>query len=330
MKKLSFKKWLLVLSVVYAVAIVIGLLCFHGYLKKYEKTHPVGAMNAYFAAVAAGDVDGIFADSEFPADAYNTKENYFTYLSERYNGGKGNWQYALMDSDDAAGIFTYDVYESDKKYGTLVLTRNGDGYTVRSDWAYGVKTTVQSPRTVLINGAPLTMGEKQTVAAFAGAKGELPTFAAATVETLLPPAVSLDGTQAVLTEQKDGALLVTASPKDAAMVKTFTEQAARTYALYISNDLERSELVALMESGTPFAAGVYAYDGKWYNKHKSAEFQNMQIAEPIQWADGAYTVEVRFDFVVSRTYDTHTYPTAYTVALRGTAGNYKVVNIAPL
>ncbi len=330
MKKLTFKKGLLWLVAVYAVAILVGLLCFHGYLKKYEKTHPIGAMNAYFAAIQAGDVDGIFKDSAFPADAYNTKDTYFTYLSQRYNGGKGNWQYALMDSDDAAGVYTYDVYESDKKYGTLFLTRNGDGFTVRSDWAYGAKTTVHSPRAVLVNGAPLTLGEKQTVSHFAGAKGDLPTVSTATVETLMPPAVSLEGVQTVLTEQQDGSLLVTAAPKDAAAIKAFAETAAKTYALYISNDLERGELTALMESGTPFASGVYAYDGKWYNKHNSAVFQNMQVSEPTEWADGAYTVAVRFDFVVSRTYDTHTYPTAYTVALRGTAGNYKVVNIAPL
>lgn len=328
MKKLTFKKSFLLLIAVYALALIVGLLCFWQYLKKYEKTHPVGAMNAYFADIAAGDVDGVFADSAFPADAYNTKETYFSYVSQKYNNGKGNWQYALMDSDDTT--LTYDVYESDEKHGTLTLTRDGEGFKVRSDWAYGAKTTLLSPQTVLVNGAPLAMGEKQTVSHFAGAKGELPTFASGTVETLLPPQIALQDAQTVLTEQADGTVLVTAAPKDAAAVKAFAETAAKTYALYISNDLERAELVALMEGGTSFASGVYAYDGKWYNKHKSAEFQNMQVSEPIMWAENAYTVEVRFDFVVSRTYDTHTYPTAYTVALRGTAGNYKIVNIAPL
>lgn len=327
MKKLTFKKWILLLSAVYAVLIAVGLLCFRGYLKRYEASHPVGAMNGYFAALAAGDTDKIIEQSDFPFDAYNTKDAYVSYLSARYNGGVGNWQYALMDSTD--DTYTYDVYESHQKMGTLTLTRDGKGYAVRSDWAYGAKTQVQSPQTVLANGAPLTMENAQTVTAFAGAKGTLPTVSHATVETLQAPTLSLDGAQTVLTTQKDGSILVTQAPKDAAAIKAFAEQAAKTYALYISNDIARGELVALMESGTPFATGVYAYDGKWYNKHSATAFENMQVSEPIQWSADCFTVEVRFDFVVSRTYDTHTYPTAYTVAVRK-SGEYKVVNIAPL
>ena len=327
MKKIGFKKGFLLLCAVYAVLIMVGLLCFRGYLKKYEASHPVGAMNGYFAALAAGDTERIVEQSAFPFDAYNTKEAYVAYLSERYNGGVGSWQYALMDSAD--DTYTYDVYESHKKVGTLTLVREKDTYIVRSDWAYGAKTTVQSPQTVLVNGAPLTMGQAQTVAVFSGVKGTLPTVSAATVETLMPPTLSLDGVPSVQTVQKDGSILITPVPQDAAALKAFAETAAKTYALYISNDLERGELTKLMEGGTPFATGVYAYDGKWYNKHISTAFENMQVSEPIQWSADCFTVEVRFDFVVRRTYDAHTYPTAYTVAVRK-SGGYKVVNIAPL
>ncbi len=327
MRKLSFKKGFLLLCAVYAVLIVIGLLCFRGYLKQYEASHPVGAMNGYFAALAAGDTDTIAEQSEFPFDAYNTKEQYIAYLSKRYNGGVGSWQYALMSSE--GNTYTYDVYESHKKVGTLTLVREGKTYAVRSDWAYSEKTTVLSTQTVLVNGTPLSMGDAQTVAAFAGAKGTLPVVSAATVETLQAPTLSLEGVESVLTKQKDGSVLVTPVPQDAAAVKAFAETAAKTYALYISNDIPRADLVALMEGGTPFASGVYAYDGKWYNKHISTAFENMQVSEPIQWSSDCFTVEVRFDFVVNRTYDSHTYPTAYTVAVRK-SGGYKVVNIAPL
>ena len=326
MRKLSFKKSFLLLCAVYAAVIAVGLLCFSGYLKRYEASHPVGAMNGYFAALASGDTATIVEQSAFPFDAYNTKEAYVAYLSERYNGGVGNWQYALMDSTD--DTYTYDVYESNAKVGTLILTKSGKTYAVRSDWAYGAKTTVYSPQTVLANGVPLAMGEAKTVTAFDGAKGTLPTMSCATVETLSAPILSLKDTQAVLTEQADGSILVTPAPQDATAVKAFAENAAKTYALYISNDIARGELTALMEGGTPFASGVYAYDGKWYNKHVSTAFENMQVGEPLQWSADTYTIEVQFDFVVRRTYDAHTYPTAYTIAVRKD-GNYKIVNIAP-
>lgn len=333
MKKPTFKTVLLILCAVYALVVAAGLWIFYGWLARYEQHHPVGAMNGYFEQLKSGKTDAVIADSEFPFDAYNTKEIYLQYLSEKYRGGYGKWQYADMDTDKSDAILVYDVYENDQKYGTLYLTeRDGGTYSVRSDWAWGEETVIESPLTPLVNGAAATPeGEVQTVALFDGAAGELPTFRRYRVRTLLPPVITAAEGEAE-SETVNGVIRLTAKPTaaDDTALRTAAETAARTYACFISGDLPLAEINALLESGTPFAKGVRSYDQKWYNKHKSVAFEQMTVSAPIQWSADAFTVQVSFDFVVSRGYDSHTYPTKYNIALRRAGNGYKVTNIASI
>lgn len=333
MKKLTFRKGLLLLSVVYACIIAVGLVLFWRYLDRYEAQHPVGAMNSYFDALKNGDTEKLLADSAFPFDSYNTESIYIEYLSNKYMGGDGNWQYAAMDADDKNGIYTYDVYENNKKYGTLYLTRAENGWQVRSDWAYTNETVLASPEVPYVNGAAVTaQGETQPVSLFEGAAGEVPAVARYHVKTLNTPEITLADGKAVLIVLEDGVTRVTKQPaaEDEQALRALAEKAARTYACFISGDAALSELNTLIESGTPFAKGLRAYDAKWYNQHETVAFESMQVKAPVMWSDTAFSVEVSFDFVVNRRYDTHTYPTAYNIALRRTGNGFRVVNIAPM
>lgn len=334
-KRPSFRVVLIGLVVLYAVLIAVGLLIFRGYLQRYEQNHPAGAMDAYFAALHSGKTEKILADSDFPFDAINTKDAYIDYLNERYRAGDGQWQYALKEESD--GRLVYDVYESNQKYGSLTLEKaEKGGYRVFSDWEFGAETTFVSPVEPFVNGVSLSAyreGEPVTASEFEGLSGTLPTLSTYRVKTLLPPEVTLqNGVSPVLTTLKDGSVQVTApvSAADTATLTAFAEKAARTYACYISNDAEYSELQALLESNTPFTRWVRAYDRKWYNQHRSVEFQNMKVEPPVAWSEEYFTVDVSFDFVVSRTYDSSTFKTAYHIACRRAGDGFRVVNITPL
>ncbi len=332
MKKWTFKKGLLLLAVVYAVTIAVGLSMFYAYLGRYEARHPVGAMNAYFTALKKGDTADIIQNSAFPFDAYNTQSIYIEYISEKYKNGEGNWQYASMDDDADPNTDKYAVYEGGKQYGTLYLTRDGDGWRVRSDWEYTQETVLSSSYPLFVNGAPLTMScVKKPIELFADAMPSPVFVSDCTVQTLRKPTVTLAEGEAVLSEQ-DGKVLVTKKPQetDTQTLKALAETVARTYACFISGDATLEEMSALITAGTPFAKGLHAYDQKWYNQHVSVEFQNMQVSDAVMWSDTAFSVEVRFDFVVSRAYDSHTYPTAYQVAFEKVENGFQTVNIIPL
>ncbi len=332
MKKLTFKKGILLLAAVYAVLIAVGLCIFYVYLGRYEARHPVGAMNAYFAALKKGDTADICQNSEFPFDTYNTESIYIEYISEKYKNGEGSWQYASVDDDTDPNTDKYAVYEDGKQYGTLYLTRDGDGWRVRSDWAYTQETVLSSSYPLLVNGAPLTMScIREPIELFTDAMQSPPFVSDCTVKTLLKPTVTLTEGEAVLSEQ-DGKVLVTKKPHetDAVTLKSLAETVARTYACFISGDATLEQMNALITAGTPFAKGLRAYDQKWYNQHVSVEFQNMQVSDAVMWSDTAFSVEVRFDFVVNRAYDSHTYPTAYQVAFEKAENGFQTVNIIPL
>ncbi len=332
MKKLTFKKGLLLLAIVYAAVIAVGLSMFYAYLERYEAGHPVGAMNAYFAALKKGNTADIIENSEFPFDAHNTESIYIEYLTEKYKNGDGHWQYASIDDDADPNTDTYAVYEDGKQYGTLYLTRDGDGWRVRSDWAYTQEMVLSSPYPLLVNGAPLTMScIKKPIELFAQALEE-PLFTSdCTVKTLRDPVVTLEDGEAVLSEQESG-VLVTKKPQetDSKALAALAETVARTYACFISGDATLEEMHALVKAGTPFMTGLRAYDPKWYNRHVSVEFQNMQVSDVVMWSDTAFSVDVRFDFVVNRAYDSHTYPTAYQLAFEKVESGFQTVNIIPL
>lgn len=334
-KHLTFRAVLIGLAVLYALIIAGGLLAFRSYLQRYERNHPAGAMDAYFQALQSGETEKILKDSDFPFDAMNTQADYLQYLKEKYHGGEGQWQYAARDSAD--GRYVYDVYESDQKYGTLTLEKIPEGgFRVFSDWSYLPEMRLISPVEPYANGISLDIcrsSEAETMTEFDGVSGVTPMLTAYRIQTLLTPTVTLaDGGAPVLTTLEDGSVQVTptVSESDAEKLNRFAEQVARTYACYISNDAALSELQALMESGTPFSREVRAYDNYWYNQHKSVEFKNMQTSPPMSWGADSFTVDVSFDFVVSRTYDSHTYPTSYHITCRRAGDSFRVVNITPL
>ena len=127
----GFGRWLLLLAGIYAVLIAVGAGVFWGYLKRYERNHPVGAMNAYFAALKNGEREKILADSDFPFDAVNTADAYWQYLLTKYANGEKRWQYAECPREDGATV--YDVYAENRHFGTLTLEKTDDGWRVHSD-----------------------------------------------------------------------------------------------------------------------------------------------------------------------------------------------------
>ena len=332
MKRWAFWKTLVVIATALLSVTAIGLCMFWGYLARYEAAHPVGAMNAYFASLKSGDTQKLINDSEFPFDAYNTEQAYLQYLRKKYQNGEGSWQYAETAADPATGTYTYDVYENDQKYGTLYLARQGENWTVRSDWAYAEEIVISASMEVLVNGAPVKADKKgETPSLFEGIQDDMPVLSTYTVQTLLAPTVSLKEGESVLTSREDGSCRISGavSEQDTKALQSLAEKAARTYACFISGDVKLKKLLALLEDGTPFASGVRTYDAKWYNEHVSVEFKDLQVKTPMMWTQDIFSAEVTFDFVVSRGYDEHTYPTAYDIAFRRTKNGFLVINIAP-
>lgn len=331
-KAAGFGRCLGILAAVYAILIAAGAGLFWNYLKHYEQNHPVGAMNAYFSQIRQNNRDTILADSEFPFDAINTREVYWAYLTEKYAGGDRPWQYAEMPEQD--GKTVYDVYADNQRYGTLVLDRQADGWHVRSDYTLQPVTVIAAgePR---MNGADLTAYRtaETPVDAFAGAGGTIPTTGTYSLSCLSVGSITLNhDTAPVILQSSDGTRQVhpSVTEADRTALSAFGEKAARTYAAYISSDAPWAELSALLESGTDFSRQVKAYSSYYYNKHRSIDFQNLQVKEPVAWSPDAFTVEVSFDFVVSRTYDSHTYPTAYRIACRRHGNGFAVANIQTL
>ena len=324
----GFGRWLLLLAGIYAVLIAVGAGIFWGYLKRYERNHPVGAMNAYFAQLRQGERDAILADSGFPFNEINTPDVYWRYLEEKYAHGDRRWQYAEVPQTE--GKTVYDVYAEDKRYGSLTLDRQPDGWHICSDYTLQTLTVIAAGEPQM-NGVDLTAyrtGET-TVEIFAGGSGDPPATGTYTVPCLQEGTFTLNGETPLL--ERDGDITLHLSPAvsepDRQALTALSEAVARTYAAYISGDAPLSELTAYLESDTDFSRQVKAYSSYYYNKHNSIDFQQLQVSAPAAWSADAFTADVSFDFVVRRTYDSHTYPTRYRIAFRRSGKGFSVCNI---
>lgn len=330
-RRFSFRKLLLCIAAAYLALIAVGAGLFWGYLRRYEQNHPVGAMNAYFAALQNGEQEKIFSNSRFSFSDLNTQSIYWDYLQEKYAGGDRAWQYAEQPEEN--GKTVYDVYADNRQYGTLYLEKQDDGWHVSSDYILQ-KLTVIAAGDAEMNGVPLAAyyTGPTPVEAFSGTSGNVPALQCYSFHCLKEGTFTLDGKPAKLERDADGTvrLYPTVSDADATALKGFAETVSRVYAAYISGDAELSQLTAHLESGTDFLRQVRAYSSYYYNKHISIDFQNMQVSEPVAWSQDTFTVDASFDFIVRRTYDSHTYPTHYRLACRRTDSGFAVVNIQTL
>ena len=323
----GFGRWLLLLVGVYAVLIAVGAGIFWNYLKHYEKSHPVGAMNTYFTQLKQGERDAILADSGFPFNEINTPDAYWSYLEQKYAHGDRRWQYAQRQETE--GKTVYDVYADDKRYGTLTLDKRADGWHICSDYTLQTLTVIAAgvPR---MDGADLTpyRTAETPVAAFAGG-ATAPATGTYVIPCLHEGTFTLNGESSRREQDADGTLHLspTVSESDKQALTALSEAVARTYAAYISGDAPLEELTAYLESGTDFLRQVKAYSSYYYNKHNSIDFQQLQVSDPAAWATDTFTVEVSFDFIVRRTYDSHTYPTRYRIALCRRDAGFAVRNI---
>lgn len=324
----GFGRWLLLLAGIYAVLIAVGAGAFWGYLKRYEKNHPVGAMNAYFAQLKQGERDAILADSGFSFNEINTPDAYWAYLEEKYDHGDCRWQYAEMPQAD--GKTVYDVYAKNKRYGSLILDRQPNGWHVCSDYTLHTLTVLAAGEPQM-NGIRLTAyrTNESPVEIFTGGSSAPPAIGTYSIPCLQEGTFTINGETPHQERDANGILHLSppVSETDRQALTALSESVARTYAAYISGDAPLSELTAYLESSTDFSRQVKAYSSYYYNKHNSIDFRQMQIHDPVAWSSDTFTVDVSFDFVVRRTYDSHTYPTSYRIAFRRSGKGFSVSNI---
>ena len=108
------------------------------------------------------------------------------------------------------------------------------------------------------------------------------------------------------------------------------EQAAKTYAAFISSDAGRGELNALLLPGTEFWQAMQEFYNGWYIDHTGYAYENLQRLSLTSAGENAFTAELSFDYLVYRGAREYRYPSRYRLDFLKTANGWKAVRIATL
>ncbi len=258
-------------------------------LKKYEAGTPAAAMRRYLVQVQQQEYDQLYEASGFTPTEFTGKEEYIAYLKRLYDGqnlsqaifnqrtggADGRRLYAVMAN--GSPIADLDVWQETENGPWQVRTHlDLDGwYEVLAPedtdvWVNGVLLAPEEADTTLAPayaGLPETVsGPQMTLYRVTGVLGE-------------PDVTAEDENGRCAVEQSDpeegedaplGVYTVLLKPdeKTAKTYKALAQQAAETYATFISQDTDRSVMLAQLIYGSEFHKRVASYN-IWYAEHTS-------------------------------------------------------------
>jgi hypothetical protein len=265
---------------------------------------------------------------------------YIELLREQFGSAQDDYLYARIEEEsDTATACRYDIYRDNRRLGTLRLTAQSPNgpWTARADVQILEDFTVTAPAfvTVKVNGIALgaeqeTGRQAQTaVAALSDFVSDMPQTVTYTVSGLLKtPTVTATADGVACNVTADGqAFTVTATSVQVTALQQRVQQVAHLYANYISQDAAFADLKPHMVANTPFYKSAKAYDNYWYNKHLSVEFANETISDIVMLSDKVFTADIAFDYIVKRTHDTNTYPTAYRCLFVKTDNGWQLLDL---
>ncbi|MEG2144541.1 MAG: hypothetical protein RRY40_04345 [Oscillospiraceae bacterium] len=105
------------------------------------------------------------------------------------------------------------------------------------------------------------------------------------------------------------------------------EAAAKAYANYISNDLKFDEIKGYFLPNTDTYSNLQTFYNGWYIPHDSFTFENMKISDPRELSGDFLSCDVSFNYVVTKGFRRHEYPSDYHIVIACTPHGYLVSSL---
>jgi len=110
--------------------------------------------------------------------------------------------------------------------------------------------------------------------------------------------------------------------------KKLAEDAAKTYAKFMTNDAKLSELRGFFETGTATYEALRKSEVHWYTDHIGYRFENIEAKEFYDHGGGAFSCRVTLDQYIKRTEtDTRLFPLDITLFFRPAGGKFLVFDL---
>ena len=111
---------------------------------------------------------------------------------------------------------------------------------------------------------------------------------------------------------------------------TVAIQTAKEYAKFISGDAKLSDLSKYLYTESDFYKSLKSYSSYWYIDHNSVDFKDMKTDNIVKYSDNAFSIEVRFEYLVYLYSQPNVYPTAYKITFLKKDRDFKATSIQPI
>ncbi len=312
------------------------------FLENYESNHIRHAEEAFMEKFRLNRIDEILDEKAIQYDEYNRREDYMSYMLEvfgrDYTSAKSVKGRTLED-----GSVCYSVYLGSVLFAEYTLSPLSEGgwSCTPSDLndelfvkTHGVKLFVPEGAEVRFNGAAADSGFVSSEVYEThdyddlDDKGLIPKFTVYDTGNIFisePTAeVYKNGVKLSLTKEKDGFLaLPQPTEEQLAEIKAAAEEAALTYAMYITQDISFEPLKQYLVTESEFYRRIKGFYHDWYRDHTTT-YDNVVFSDIVMYDETHFKLHIDFDYHVNIGYRTNDYDVEYTMCLIKLDGEWKI------
>ncbi len=316
------------------------------FLEDYEANNIKRAEEAFMEKFRLNRTDEILDEKNLPYDEFNRREDYMKYMLEVFGKDYTDAK-AVKGRTFEDGSVLYDVYLGNVLFAeyTVSPAPNG-GWTYSASDLNGelfvksrsVKLYVPEGAEVRLNGAvpgsELISSEKYEIHDYDGLddKSLIPKFTVYDTGNIFisEPEVQVfdkNGRELVLKEEKDG-LRALPEPDEAqlAEIKAASEEAALTYAMYITQDISFEPLKKYLVTDSELYRRIKNFYHDWYKDH-TTDYDNVVFSDIVMYDDDHFKLHIDFDYHVNIGYRTNDYDVEYTMCMIRLDGEWKIAGM---
>ena len=334
----GYRRAMLALFVLLCIVVAVVLALLWRTLTEYEAHTPRAALDHYFLNLSEKEYSTIQQDADFVPTTLNSWEDYFAFLNTTFPKAPGEYTYRRMagstgssavQAAESGGITQYyAVYDGEQQVGEVLLHEDPNaahGWRVSTPAQYLPGYTVTAPVHAqvyvdkhLLNPQGDNVSRLPVEAFSFLPKEQAPVLLQYLVEpTLQQPVFTIEGPNGAPCEvdidPEAHTVQATVVPSDAQQEEYagYIEQAAISYASFVTDDNTLYELQTHLYPGTDLAQRMAGFYQGWYLEHEGFGFENMQVDHITSYSESVFAGEISFDYLIYQQGNVYTFPTRY-------------------
>ncbi len=314
-------------------------------LEEYEAGNIKYAEEAFMEKYRMNCFEDIFAEKAVAADEFNGVDDYKEYMLDVYGSDYTDAQFVKGKTHDDGSV-TYDIYLGNVHFAEYTVIPEGNGWIYESEdmndelFVKSVSVKICVPKGASVYANDTLLDKKYMTSE----KYEIHDYDDHDDKTLIPqfeiydtgdifilePEIKVCGTDGreMFLEEKDGMYYALPVLSEEALeeIKTISEKAAITYAMYITQDINFEAVEKYLVKESEFYRRIKNFYHDWYRDH-TVTYDNVEFSDVVMYNDDMIKLHISFDYHVNIGYKINDYDVEYTMCMVRIDGEWKIASM---